>query len=301
MRFRCFFHNLIVPARITEEEISQLFLGIEKETKEIKPSYSIQNGYKVLIRIEKSGVVSSDDTEPYFIGKMIKSEKEIDYGKEKEGNLFDLSVEKGAGIFNKKIGIVYFLFYFNRKTKKYILMLEDIPFTIGSGTFVRYLNERLGSTDEGIESIQIAGKDFDSYLNSIGDSYIDVAHIRLKKYVSDEKMQRIGVIDDILKSAKDKDFEVELRLVWDNKKRPSVAGLLQNLLKKEQISEIAMTNFSELFKTLSFEIENSAQPKVNLLDKLLRFETDREKLDMPSDMIYAQMHKFFIDKKTQII
>jgi hypothetical protein len=46
MRFRCFFHNLIVPPRTTEEEILQLFSDIENETQEESPFYSIQSGYK---------------------------------------------------------------------------------------------------------------------------------------------------------------------------------------------------------------------------------------------------------------
>lgn len=300
MKFRCFFHNLIVPSRITEKTILELLLKIKKETQENNPSYSTQNDYKVLINIERKIVDSLDDTEQYFLGKMVKSEKDIDYGKEKMGTLSDLTVGEGEGIFNKNRGIVYFLFYLNYKTKKYVLMLEDVPFSIGTGTFVRYLSERLDSKDEEIKSNQITGKDFVSYLNSIGDSHIDIARIRLKKYVDNETMKQIGVVDDILKAAQDKDFSVELKLFWD-KKRITVIQFLQNLTHKEQISDIAMTNFSELFRTFAFEIENSAQPNVNLLDRLLKFEAEREKLDMSNDMIYTQMRNFFIDNKSQII
>ncbi|MFA4934303.1 MAG: hypothetical protein WC568_00555 [Candidatus Methanoperedens sp.] len=302
MRFRCFFHNLIVPPRTTEEEILKLFTDIETETHEENPFYSNQSDYRVLLRNERKVEDSSDDTEKYFQGKMVKSEKEIDYGEENEGNLLDLTVEEGAGIFNKRIGVVYYLFYLNRITKKHILMLEYVPFTIGSGTFVRYLNERLGSAEKKIEVMQIAGKNFEAYLNSIGSSYINVANIRLKKYVSDEAMQKIGVIDDILKLVNDKeDFSVELTVHWYKKKRQSVTQFLQNLTHKEQISDIAMTNFSELFRTFAFEIENSAQPNVDLLDRLLRFEVETEKLDMSDAMIYTQMFNFFIANKTQII
>lgn len=180
-------------------------------------------------------------------------------------------------------------------------MLENVPFTIGSGTFVRYLNERLLSANKKIESIQIAGKDFEAYLNSIGNRYIDVAKIRLKKNVSDEAMQQIGVVDDILKIAKDKDdFSVDLRLIWDKKKRISVTQFLKKLVNKEQISEIAVTNFSEIFRRLAFEIEDPAQPNVNLLDKLLRFEANGDKIDMSDDMIFDRMYNFFIDNKMQI-
>ena len=150
------------------------------------------------------------------------------------------------------------------------------------------------------KSNQIAGKDFVKYLNSIGDSHIDIARIRLKKYVDDEAMKQIGVVDDILKAAQNKDFSVELKLFWD-KKSVTVTQFLQKLTHKEQISDIAMTNFSELFRTFAFEIENSAQPNINLLDRLLRFEGEREKLDMSTDMIYTQMKAFFIEKRSQII
>jgi len=301
MRFRCFFHNLIVPPRTTEEEILQLFSDIENETQEETPFYSIQSGYKVLLRNERKVINGSDNTEQYFLGKMVKSEKDIDYGEEKEGNLSDLTVEEGTGIFNKRIGVVYYLLYINTTMKKYILMLENVPFTIGSGTFVRYLNERLESANKKIESIQIAGKDFEAYLNSIGSSYINVANIRLKKHLSDDAMEQIGVIDDILKLANDKeDFSIELTVHWYKKKRVSVTQFLQSLTHKEQISDIAMTNFSEIFRTFAFEIENSAQPNVNLLDRLLRFEVETEKLEMSDAMIYTQMYEFFIANKTQI-
>jgi hypothetical protein len=212
---------------------------------------------------------------------MVKSEKDIDYGEEKEGNLSDLNVEEGTGIFHKRIGVVYCLLYLNSTTKKYILMLENVPFTIGTGTFVRYLNERLESANKKIESMQIAGKDFEAYLNSISSSYINVANIRLRKHVSDEAMEQIGVIDDILKLANDKeDFSIELIVHWNKKKRVSVRQFLQSLTHKEQISDIAMTNFSEIFRTFAFEIDNSVQPNVNLLDRLLRFELETEKLEM---------------------
>lgn len=300
MKFRCFFHNIIIPSRIAENVISDLFLKIEKETQENNPTYSTQNDYKVLINIEQKIIDSSNDTEQYFLGKMVKSEKEIDYGKEKKGALLDLTVGDGEGIFNKNKGLVYFLLYLNNKTKKHVLMLEDVPFSIGVGAFVRYLSERLDSDDEEIKSIQISGKDFVKYLNSIGDNHVDVARIRLKKYVDNETMKQIGVVDDILKATADKDFSVELKLFWD-KKSITVTQLLQNLTHKDQISDIALTNFSELFRTFTFEIDNSAQPNINLLDRLLRFESEREKLDIPKDMIYAQMRSFFIDKKSQII
>lgn len=88
MKFRCFFHNLTIPPKTTEEEILRLFLNVEKETQEKHPFYSNQYGYKVLLRNEKK-YVNSDATEYCFLGKMVKSEKEIDYGEEKEGNLGD--------------------------------------------------------------------------------------------------------------------------------------------------------------------------------------------------------------------
>jgi len=307
MKFISFFHELRVSPEIRKNQaIQTLFSQIKTETENNKPYYSLQSRWKILIQVDMAFIDGASGEEHYFVGKMIKSEKDIEYGKEKDGELSDLEVENGTGIYHKGRGVVFFLLYINTKLGKYVLMLEDVPFSMSVGTFVRYINERLkisfGDKNE-ITSFQLAGKDFVSYLNSIGGSQLLVARIQLKKYVNDEDMEKIGEVQEILKAAKDKTFSTELRLVWDKRRTSPLSDFLKKLLKKEQISDIAMTNFSEIFRVIRFELENSAQPNVNLLNRLLKFEIAAEKMDMSDKglQLHQKMIEGFKLKKEQII
>ena len=79
---------------------------------------------------------------------------------------------------------------------------------------------------------------------------------------------------------------------------------LKRLLKKEDnnANPLLDTEISEIFRTIIFIMDNSAEPKVNLLDKILRFELPRGKLTFRSDKeVFESMLDFFIDKKEQIL
>ena len=215
MKFRCYFHNLEIPHAIVQEiNLTGLFEKLENETKIDKLVPKEENGLKILL-IWSDNYVPSENGEKYVLGKIVRTEKDINFGQEKDGKLGELRLSDGTNLFSKERGVLFFILYINEERKKYVLMLEDIPFSIGVRTFLKYVNERLElDSDNQITSSQQPGRDFGTYLEGVGHSNILKAKIRLKKNITNEMLEKIGEVQEAIKSLRNKNYDAELILHW---------------------------------------------------------------------------------------
>ncbi|MBU1623356.1 MAG: hypothetical protein KJ597_07330 [Nanoarchaeota archaeon] len=194
------------------------FDKIKTETETINNDESQNDVYHVELGQDKLSVQIFDkiteDGKTIYVGKFVYSENPETYNQEINGKLckFEYDEDDEVGICHLNTGTLYFLIYIDEAVNQYKLMLEYMPLKLNVGGFRKYFTERYIDVLESFESKQILGKDLIRLLDNIKDDFLRVAKIKLKKNLTDERMDEIGYVDDILDKAKEKNLELELVL-----------------------------------------------------------------------------------------
>ncbi len=269
-----FYHRLDIKEKENSDLIS-LLDKIKEETDSNKtPEYVETAISKLHARILKTEV---EGNKRYYFGKLIHSHKPVEFKEESLGTLFDLEMDEDSTICHKTKGIIYFLLYIDTERDKKILMMEDIPFAINIGGLINYLSKRLSISQDKITTKQKLGHDLVNLLHSIGESEMVLAKIRTKKNISEDDMNKTGFVDDILKRTKEKQLDCELVLRWSSSKREKLNDFICKLFNLDAISKIEDVDFGSFLRTLYFEIDNTAHPRINMKDDVIKFLLPKEK------------------------
>ncbi|MFA5888349.1 MAG: hypothetical protein WC852_06595, partial [Candidatus Nanoarchaeia archaeon] len=279
-----YFHDLEIKNKTGQTFILSSALDeIKKETDNIREDKPDSEVYHVEQGEDKLSVQIfdkiTDGTVKIYVGKFIYSEDPATYNQEINGKLckFEYDEDEEVGICHLNTGTLYFLIYVDEAQAQYKLMLEYMPLKLNIGGFKRYFIERYKNVIESLDSRQILGKDLVRLLDNMKDDHLKLARIKLKKNLSDEKIDEIGYVDDILEKAKDKNLELELILRWPKENKTKVAEFLKSIFKVNAISDLSQTNFSDFFVKFSFETDNTAQPEMNIKKRILTYLTPETK------------------------
>lgn len=305
-----YFHDLEIKNKAgTTFSLSNALDEIKQETDNIrknKPGSEVyhveQGGDKLSVQIFDK---ITDGTVKIYVGKFIYSEDPATYNQEINGRLckFEYDDDDEVGICHLNTGTLYFLIYVDETQSQYKLMLEYMPLKLNIGGFKKYFIERYKTSIESLDSRQILGKDLIRLLDNMKEDYLKLARIKLKKNLSDEKIEEIGYVDDILEKAKDKNLELELILRWPKENKTKVAEFLKSIFKVNALSDLSQTNFSDFFVKFSFETDNTAQPEMNIKKRILTYLTPetKEHYLKDEDELYSCMVTGFERLKEKIL
>lgn len=263
---RFYFHDLQIED-VNNQTIIELFDKIKKETESEDAPYYVHktdSKHHLQIMIKE---VSEDKI--YFFGKLIQSQKTADFKEERFGELIEIDLDEDSGICTLERGVIYFVLYINKLNSDRLLMVEDVPFALNIGGLVTYLKERLNKNN--IRTKQKLGRDLIPVLDAVGENKITLARLRLKKNISVDDIEKIGVVEEAFKELKKEELDCELIIKWSKGKGELFKDFLKRLFKIQNLSEITSVDFGSFLRTLSFEIDSSIQPTINMKDDIIKF------------------------------
>ncbi len=293
---RFYFHDLQIKD-INNDKIIELFGEIAKETgEEDKPRTYIEiDSSKLHIQIVKKEHV---DKEIFFYGKLIQSHKTADFKEEKQGELIEIDLDEDSGICQPQRGIIYFVLYLNEEKNERILILEDVPFALNIGGFIKYLVNKLGIGQEDITTKQKLGRDIISIINATGESQMILAKLRFKKNISIDDVKRIGIVEEAMEKLKEKDLDCELIIRWSKKKTEKLKDFVNKFFKIGNISELSTVDYGSFLRTLQFKIDNVAHDKINMKDDIIKYAPpeNKEYYFEHEDELYNSVKADFVQK-----
>lgn len=272
---RFYFHDINYEGDDkTISDFIQIFKKFKEETdSDNAPKYVELTDSKIHIQIMRE---ETEDNKHYFFGKLMQSHTATDFKKESKGILFDFEIDDETGICQPQRGIIYFLAYFNETDNKKMLMVEDVPFALNIGGIITCLKDKLGITDNSLKSKQKLGRDIIPILNTVGESEITLARIRMKKNISDEDLSKV-VVEDAFKKLKEEELDCELVLRWGKSDKTKLKDFLKKLFKIDNIENLADVDFGSFIRTLHFKIDNVSHPKINMKDDIIKYVNPQDK------------------------
>lgn len=291
---RFYFHELQME-EVTDEQIIELFDKVKQETEsDDSPYYIEKNNSKHHIQI-----ISKDEQEKeiYYFGKLIQSHKTADFREEKWGELIEIDLDEDFGICKMEKGVIYFILYLNKETNQRLMVVEDVPFALNIGGIVNYLKQRLNKNN--LKTKQKLGRELVPVLNAIGDNKITLARLRLKRNITTEEIEQLGVVEDAFKELKKEDLDCELQIRWTKGKGELFKDFLKKLFKIETISEISSVDFGGFLRTLYFDIDSDTYPHMNMKDNIIKFfpPKSKEYYLNNEDELYRSLKEDFDDKR----
>lgn len=268
-RTRFYFHDLQIEdvEDVEDVEVIKLFDKIKEETESAEsPHYIHRTDSKHHLQILTKEEI---DHKVYFFGKLIQSQKTADFKEERFGELIEIDLDENSGICKLERGVIYFVLFIDKINREKILMVEDVPFALNIGGIVTYLKERLNKNN--IKTKQKLGRDLVPVLNAISGNKITLARLRLKKNLSNDDIEKIGVVEDALKELKKEDLDCELIIKWSKGKGALFGDFLKRLFKINNLSDINSVDFGSLLRTIFFELDSLIQPTVNMRDAIIKF------------------------------
>lgn len=277
------------------------FKEIQKEKPEERQAFNIEDN-RVCIVINDGDIIE-DEKEAYILGKFIASEDKESFREESRGDFYDIELsEEDSKICYIEKGALFFLMYIDKKNKKNVLMFETVSFSIGMGGFRTYFQKKYASEIEGITTKQKVGRDLKSELQRVSKSGLRLARIRLSRDITKEQLKNKGVIEKAGPLLLDKEIDCELVFRFKKGKKTFVS-FLKDIFHKEDITDLMQTEFGDLFRTFSFQLDNTVTPKFNFFDKLFRYELPFTKIEHINEEkdIFENMINYFRENKEDII
>lgn len=288
-----FFYELFLKAKSGKTiSLMKVLQTIKKETKMHKPNYiKDKSGSRTCLSIYNDKATIEGF---FFYGKMIHSQNPKEFKEEKQGELGELRLNGDSGIAQARKDIIYFVIFINKLEQRFIVMLEYRPFSPHISMLRDYIKEYIKSDIEELEYQQKLGRDLKGILSAVKGNNLTLASIRFKKNIPIEKVKQLGYVEVALENLKRKELDFELILHWGGKdKKVKLTEFITQFFKIHDFSELEQTNFGEFMKTLDFEIDNVALPRINLMDNILRYEFPEEKENYTETEIFDRITEFF--------
>ena len=278
------------------------FKTIQKEKKENKIKSFDIGSHRVCIVVGEKDIIEDDD-EVYILGKFIASEDKDNFREENRGDFYDIELsEEDSKICYIEKGALFFLMYIDKKTNKNVLMFEAVNFSIGIGGFRTYFREKYPDDIEGITTEQKLGRDLKSELERVSNSGLKLARIRVNRDITKEQLKGKGIIEKAGALLTDKNIDCELVFRF-RKGKTTFFSFLSGIFHKEDVTDLMRTEFGDIFRTFSFQLDNTATPKFNFFDKVFKYElpvTKIEHIDKESN-IFENILLYFKENKEDIL
>ena len=146
------------------------------------------------------------------------------------------------------------------------------------------------------------GEGLIKYLDSIKTKKLRVARIRLNKKFGEPHLKKIGLVDNILRDALQKNIDLELILRPKKEKGLSLKDFIKKLSKGKELKDLANTDFIDLFMKLSFEVEG-VEDTLNIKKRILKFIPSQDKNFYLKNEheLFLEISGYFKKNKTKII
>jgi len=223
--------------------------------------------------------------EKIYFGKFICSESPKEYRKEIRRKLYNFE-EDLEGICHLSRGTLYFLLYSDSSSATYKIILEYLPFKLQIGGLKAFFLKKYKDKIERMVTTRVLGEGLLKYLDSIKTKKLKVAKIRLIKKFEIPYLKKIGLIDNILKSALQKNMDLELIIRPKKESGITLKNFIKKLSRGKEIKDLAQTNFVDLFMTLNFKVEG-VEDKLDIKKRILKF-------------IPSQNKKFYLDNENKL-